>query len=75
LLPINDRHFLETVNNLSYINSNDKLKNICQIEHSSHRSFGNFLTNLVSPIIAYHFLPKKPSLKFETVKSNQLTLF
>ena len=37
---------------------NDELKNICQVEHSRHRSFGNFLTNLISAIIAYHFLPK-----------------
>ena len=38
---------------------NDELKNICQIEHSRHRSFVNFLTNLISGLIAYSFLPKK----------------
>ena len=26
-------------------------------------------------IIAYNFLPKKPSLKYETIKSNQLAVF
>ena len=54
---------------------NDELKNICQVEHSRHRSPGNFLTNLVSGIIAYSFLPKKPSIKFETVQTNQLALY
>ncbi|TDN93483.1 DDE family transposase [Salegentibacter sp. 24] len=32
---------------------NDQLKNICQAEHSRHRSFGNFITNLVVNLIAY----------------------
>lgn len=42
---------------------NDHLKNICQIEHSRHRSVSNFMVNIVSGLIAYSFLPKKPSLK------------
>lgn len=37
---------------------NDELKNSCQVEHSRHRSVGNFITNLIAGIIAYHFLPK-----------------
>ena len=41
---------------------NDFLKNICQIEHSRHRSPANFLVNLFSALVAYSFLPKKPSL-------------
>lgn len=44
---------------------NDFLKNICQIEHSRHRSFHNFIVNLVSGLAAYSFLPKKPCLQFE----------
>lgn len=31
---------------------NDELKNIAQIEHSRHRSFANFVTNLFSGIAA-----------------------
>jgi hypothetical protein len=54
---------------------NDELKNICQIEHSRHRSFGNFLVNLLAGLIAYSFLPKKPSIKYDTVTTNQLILF
>ena len=61
------RSVIETVN--------DELKNICQIEHSRHRSFGNFLTNLISGLIAYSFLPKKPAIKFRTQKTNQIWLF
>ena len=41
---------------------NDFLKNICQIEHSRHRSVANFLVNLISGLVAYSFIPKKPSL-------------
>jgi hypothetical protein len=42
---------------------NDFLKNICQIEHTRHRSFSNFVVNLLSGLVAYSFLPKKPSLR------------
>ena len=41
---------------------NDFLKNICDTEHSRHRSVTNFLVNLVSALAAYSFLPKKPSV-------------
>ncbi len=41
---------------------NDFLKNICNIEHSRHRSVINFLVNLVSALAAYSFLTKKPSI-------------
>lgn len=44
---------------------NDNLKNCCQIEHTRHRSPVNFLANLFSGIIAYTFLPKKPSIKID----------
>ena len=40
----------------------DELKNVCQIEHSRHRSPLNFLVNLMAELIAYCHLPKKPSL-------------
>ena len=67
-IMLRKRSVIETVN--------DELKNICQIEHSRHRSFVNFITNMISGLIAYSFLPKKPSIKYETVSvSNQLALF
>jgi hypothetical protein len=62
------RSIIETIN--------DELKNICQIEHSRHRSFSNFLTNLIAGLLAYSFLPKKPSIKYETINNAaQLALF
>jgi hypothetical protein len=54
---------------------NDELKNMCSIEHSRHRSFENFLTNLLAALIAYSFFPKKPAIKYEEIKTNQLALF
>ncbi len=41
---------------------NDFLKNTCQMEHSRHRSYCNFVVNLVSGLCAYSFLPRKPSI-------------
>lgn len=54
---------------------NDQLKNICQAEHSRHRSFINFLTNLLAGLIAYSFQEKKPGIKFEKENTSQLPLF
>ena len=61
------RSVIETVN--------DELKNICQVEHSRHRSFNNFISNLLAGIATYSFFPKKPSIKYEVVKSNQVACF
>ena len=51
------RSLIETVN--------DQLKNILQIEHSRHRSIWNFMVNLLSGLVAYTYLPTKPSLDLE----------
>lgn len=51
---------------------NDELKNICQIEHSRHRSPVNFLANLISGLIAYQLLPKKPHIQCQFDTSMQL---
>lgn len=48
------RSIIETVN--------DQLKNISQIEHTRHRSPGNFLVNMLAGIGAYMLQPKKPSI-------------
>jgi hypothetical protein len=42
-----------------------QLKNICQIEHSRHRSPVNFLVHLLAGLIAYCHWPKKPSLRLD----------
>ncbi len=41
---------------------NDELKNMCQIEHTRHRSPTNFLVNLFSDLVAYTFFPKNHPL-------------
>lgn len=43
----------------------DELKNICQIEHTRHRSQEGFIVNVISGLIAYCYLPKKPSLNLK----------
>ena len=43
----------------------DQLKNISQIEHTRHRSFWNFLVNVISGLIAYSWREKKPSLNYD----------
>lgn len=58
------RALIETVN--------DELKNMCQIEHTRHRSFNNFITNLLSGLIAYSFFPKKPSINIDIIDNRAL---
>jgi len=43
---------------------NDELKNICYMEHTRHRSPKNGFINIIAALVAYTYLPKKPSLKF-----------
>lgn len=47
----------------------DELKNLCQIEHSRHRSMANFVVNLLSGLIAYCFMPIKPTLNLKIVNT------
>ena len=56
-LGLNKRGIIESVNGI--------LKQTCQIEHSRHRSPTNFFVNLISGLVAYYFLQKKPSIKSE----------
>jgi DDE family transposase len=60
LMPLFDKLLLRTRSLIETVN--DQLKNICQIEHSRHRSVANFLVNLVAGLIAYTYQEKKPSL-------------
>ena len=56
-IALRKRALIETVN--------DELKNICQVEHTRHRFFDNFVTNLLSGLIAYSFFDKKPSINLQ----------
>ena len=61
-LLLRKRSVIETVN--------DELKNICQIEHTRHRSLNGFLLNIISALAAYAFFPKKPSIKKDIQETN-----
>lgn len=61
-LLLRKRSVIETVN--------DELKNICQLEHTRHRSISGFLLNIMSAIAAYSFFPKKPSIKKDIEETN-----
>ncbi len=65
-LLLRKRSVIETVN--------DELKNICQIEHTRHRSISGFLLNIMGAIAAYSFFPKKPSIKKDIQETNPLLL-
>lgn len=65
-IALKKRAIIETVN--------DELKNICQIDHTRHRSFDNFISNLLSGLVAYSFFPKKPSLNIEIIDNKALTI-
>ena len=66
-LLLRKRAIIETVN--------DELKNIAQMEHSRHRSFDNFIVNLLSAIVAYCYFPKKPCINFKRTIDTQFVLF
>lgn len=61
-LLLRKRSVIETVH--------DELKNICQLEHTRHRSISGFLLNIMSAIAAYSFFPKKPSIKKDIEETN-----
>ena len=73
LIPLSDklllrkRVIIETVN--------DELKNIVQVEHSRHRTFDNFIVNLLSGIAAYCCFPKKLCINVSRTVDTQLALF
>ena len=66
-IMLRKRSVIETIN--------DELKNMCQVEHSRHRSFTNFINNLISGLIAYTFFPKKPAIKYDPIQTNQMAIF
>ena len=72
LMPLVDKILLRKRAIIESIN--DQLKNICQIEHTRHRSVHGFLVNLFSGLIAYTYFPKKPSLKLTKNEINNMRL-
>jgi hypothetical protein len=66
-LLLRKRAIIETVN--------DDLKNIVQVEHSRHRTFDNFIVNLLSVIAAYCCFPKKQFINVTRTIDTLLELF
>lgn len=66
-LLLRKRTIIETVN--------DELRNISQVEHSRHRTFDNFIVNLLGAIAAYCCFPKKPCINVTRTIDIQLALF
>jgi hypothetical protein len=74
LMSLRDRILLRKRSVIETIN--DELKNICQVEHSRHRSLHNFIINLIAAIGTYCFFDKKPSIQFDREKpTGQRELF
>ena len=72
LMPIADKLMLRKRSIIETIN--DQLKNISQIKHSRHRSFNNFVVNILSGLIAYCHQPKKPSLNLDQTQINAIVI-
>jgi len=53
---------------------NDELKNICNLQHTRHRSPKGFLINTIAALTAYQFLDKKPSLRIVPEKNDSKQL-
>jgi hypothetical protein len=62
LLPLLDKILLRKRSLIETVN--DQLKNICQIEHTRHRSLINCVVNLLAALSAYTYQEKKPALHF-----------
>lgn len=60
------RFIIETIN--------DQLKNISQIEHSSHRSTNGFMLNLLGGLVAYCLKDSKPTLNITDVERNSMII-
>jgi hypothetical protein len=74
LMPLYDRIMLRKRSVIETIN--DELKNICDVEHSRHRSLHNFIMNLIAALGAYSFFDKKPAIRYDMeVPAGQLSLF
>ena len=66
-LLLRKRAIIETVN--------DELKNIAQVEHSRHRSFDNFIVNILGAIAAYCMFPKSRVSMYNVHLTHSLLCF
>ena len=63
LMPIYDKIMLRKRSVIESVN--DMLKNTAQLVHSRHRSFHNFIMNLLAALGAYCFYNAKPHVNFD----------
>lgn len=75
LMPLWDRIMLRKRYVIECIN--DMLKNTAQLVHSRHRSFNNFLMNMVAALGAYCFFENKPKAiqGYQIEKTKQIELW
>ena len=62
LIPLIDKLLLRKRSVIETVN--DQLKNMCDVEHTRHRSPVNFLVNMIAGLIRYTYFEKKPSINF-----------
>ena len=62
LMPLLDKLLLRKRSVIETVN--DQLKNMCDVEHTRHRSPINFMVNMVAGLIRYTYFEKKPSINF-----------
>jgi hypothetical protein len=72
LIPLVDKLLLRKRSVIETVN--DQLKNLCDIEHTRHRSPINFMVNMVAGLIQYTYFEKKPSINFSQKERNLLYL-
>jgi hypothetical protein len=72
LLPIIDKLLLRKRSIIETVN--DQLKNMCNVEHTRHRSPINFMVNIIAGLIRYTYFEKKPSINFSQKDRNLLAL-
>lgn len=53
---------------------NKELKSQTEIQHTRHRSYVNFQVNIITALIAYTCLKKKPSLKHRELQAKDFQL-
>jgi len=70
LLPLMDKLLLRKRGLIACVG--DQLKNLCQIEHTRHRSVAKAYVNILAALVAYTFRPHKPSLGLTTEQTHQI---
>jgi hypothetical protein len=50
----------------------EQFKQVCQIEHTRHRSVVNFMINALAALAAYCLKPTKPSISINALENTRL---